>query len=66
MAKGSQGFRYGLANHRTWTRKRPPILPMGDGLPALGLLALLALLAWKGPGHPLLARVALASSSNVK
>jgi len=39
---------------------------MGDGLPALGLLALLALLAWKGPGHPLLARVALASSSNVK
>lgn len=30
----------------------------GDGLPALGLLALLALLAWKGPGHPLLARVA--------
>lgn len=30
----------------------------GDGLPALGLLALLALLAWKGPGHPLLGRVA--------
>ncbi|NMO13805.1 hypothetical protein HPC49_01915 [Pyxidicoccus fallax] len=30
----------------------------GDGLPALGLLALLALLAWKGPGHPVLARTA--------
>ncbi|MFP2930214.1 hypothetical protein ACLESO_34465 [Pyxidicoccus sp. 3LG] len=30
----------------------------GDGLPALGLLVLLALLAWKGPGHPLLARTA--------
>lgn len=29
----------------------------GDGLPALGLLGLLALLAWKGPGHPLLSRV---------
>lgn len=28
------------------------------GLPALGLLALLALLAWKGPGHPVLARTA--------
>ncbi|MFP2910527.1 hypothetical protein ACLESD_36910, partial [Pyxidicoccus sp. 3LFB2] len=30
----------------------------GQGLPALGLLALLALLAWKGPGHPVLERVA--------
>jgi hypothetical protein len=30
----------------------------GGGLPAFGLLALLGLLAWKGPGHPVLARAA--------